>query len=83
MTTHWSISILLLDEKGRLFFLYALPAACKSESAFAGRGAGVTGKSLNDICSAASSNMDVTFYDNIYPGSNGARLVITGVYEAN
>jgi len=48
--------------------------------AAAGRESGVTGKSL--VAALNASNMNIFFYDNTYPGANGAVLNVTGVYEA-
>jgi hypothetical protein len=51
--------------------------------AFAGWGKeeALNGKALAYSISGGGTTADVTFYDNTYPGANGARLNIGGIYE--
>ncbi|MDR7037407.1 hypothetical protein J2X36_002154 [Methylobacterium sp. BE186] len=59
-----------------------LPVAAltSSLSAISGREAASTGKSLGGTVNA--SQVFVYFYDGTHPGSNGARLIFTAIYEA-
>jgi hypothetical protein len=61
----------------------SLPVTSKTGKTFSFSGTenGVTGKQLQAI--ATGSGMLAKFYDNTYPASNGAILVITGMYETN
>jgi hypothetical protein len=46
-----------------------------------GRDAGVTGNALTSFTSAGAANFGILFYNNAYPGANGARLIVHGVFE--
>ena len=46
-----------------------------------GRENGVTGKMINARIVSGTSNMSMTFYDNTFPGANGAILQVSGFYE--
>lgn len=46
-----------------------------------GRENGVTGKMLYARIVSGTSNMAMTFYDNTFPGANGAVLQVSGFYE--
>ncbi|MFD0716558.1 glycosyl hydrolase family 28-related protein [Paenibacillus sp. GCM10027626] len=58
----------------------ALPVKPRSYAMASGREIAVGGKMLA-ATSAASLNLDITNYDNSYPGVDGAILVLTGSYE--
>ncbi len=47
-----------------------------------GREGAVTGKTVTGQTLAASGVLTVQFYDNTYPGADGAHVQMTGVYEA-
>jgi hypothetical protein len=56
-----------------------LPVAPVGSPAFAGVRTD-TGKAV--VAVASGRNLTITFYDNTYPGANGATFVFTGSYEA-
>jgi hypothetical protein len=41
-----------------------------------------TGKLMRGFMAVSSTSIQLKFYDNTYPGGDGARLVVTGVYES-
>ena len=47
-----------------------------------GKDVGVSSKQLNVIANPATTLIQITNYDNTYPGANGAQLEATVVYEA-
>lgn len=61
-----------------------LPAAAHAtnDQTLGGRETLLTGKALAGTIAAGASAVQINFYDNAYPGANGNRLVVEGVYEA-
>jgi hypothetical protein len=63
----------------------SLPVAGNQESVLAGRDDGVTGGMLQGIIGNQNTDLShflIFFYNEGYPGANGAKLVLTGVYES-
>lgn len=60
-----------------------LPAVAGPAAAIAvGRETAVGGKMLQGLIGASGQSMVILNYDNTYPGGNGYRLIMSGVYEA-
>jgi len=59
-----------------------LPLTAKADSVFSGREDAVSGKQLQGRVGAGASTLSIFNYDNSYPGSNGAKILLGGVYEA-
>jgi hypothetical protein len=57
-----------------------LPVTPKSTSFLVGREGNVTGKMVN--ATLTSTNAVIRFYDNSYPGADGASISLSGCYEA-
>lgn len=69
---------------GGSFATLSLPIAAKSDRAFilTGQENGLTYKALIARVDPGSSQLLIAFFDNTYPLANGARLTLTGSYEA-
>ncbi|MGU3417637.1 hypothetical protein [Methylobacterium sp. D54C] len=60
----------------------ALPFTAGGDTCIlAGREAASTGKMLQGLIVSGATTMAVLNYDNTYPGANGYRLVLSGIYE--
>jgi hypothetical protein len=59
----------------------SLPAAPAVIGKLTGREVALTGNDLQGELRPSSNVIEITRYDNAYPGSNGARLVLSGSYE--
>lgn len=60
-----------------------LPVAAKdTDQVLGGKETAVTGKALTSSCFPDTSHIVIQFYDATYPGANGYRLVVQGVYES-
>lgn len=59
-----------------------LPFASASSEIIVGREIAINGKALTGTVGAASTSMNICFYDNGYAGANGSVLALSGVYEA-
>jgi hypothetical protein len=60
----------------------SLPFAANRSFVLAGRENAIAGKMIQALTSAASSTLNIFNYDNTYPGSSGASIIISGVYES-
>lgn len=59
---------------------FTLPATATAASVFYGRETGVTGKQLQGDVAASSNLATCEFYDNTYPGADGATLTMSGFF---
>ncbi len=59
-----------------------VPVAIQQRNYGTGKDVGVSSKQLNVIANPATTLIQITNYDNTYPGANGAQLEATVVYEA-
>lgn len=67
---------------GYLILTLPLPFVGGSSPCGAGRENAFTGKSLN-WATFSSSSLAFVYYDNTYPGANGANLLLSGSYETS
>lgn len=58
-----------------------LPLASKNATNLMGRDIAITGNTLAGTALPTASTIDIIAYNNTYPGTNGAILVLSGVYE--
>jgi len=58
------------------------PVAIQQRNYGTGKDIGVSSKQLNVIANPATALIQITNYDNTYPGANGAQLEVTVIYEA-
>lgn len=59
-----------------------LPVNPQADAILAGRGNLVSGKALQGAISTSNNLVNITNYDNTYPGASGESLILSGVYES-
>jgi len=80
---YFSVSITITTNgTGASWINCSLPVTAKAQTLFAGREISVAGKSCAGYVNTGSNSMSVVFYDGTYPGSSGAVIVVSGLYEA-
>jgi hypothetical protein len=57
--------------------------AAAADQVLVGRENSVTGNQCQGVISAGANIINITRYDNAYPGGNGHRVLLTGVIEVN
>jgi len=77
------MTIIITDNgTGKTSVIGTLPFPANATDILSGRETAVTGKTVTGFTTAGSSNLNMTFYDNSYPGGAGANVIsISGVYE--
>ena len=63
-------------------FIQLPMAATGAYFVLSGREIATHGKMLNGTISPNSSSVSVLAYDNLFPATNGSRLILSGIYEA-
>jgi len=67
---------------GATSVIATLPFPVQRGMVIIGKELGTTGKTVSGASAAGSSNLNIVFYDNTYPGGAGANVIVmSGVYE--
>lgn len=76
---HWDVTI-TITTNGTAASTIVVPMGFTAikEMVAAGRGAAVSGKMVQGLMAATSSNLVITNYDNTYPGATGERITLSG-----
>lgn len=82
-TTYFSTSVTITTNGSAAGWVnITLPSTAKAATVFVGRESQNSFKELQGIVAAGSNLCSIQFYDSTYPGSSGAVIVLSGVYEA-
>jgi hypothetical protein len=76
------VATITTNGTGASFISIVLPATCKSQSSGIGREGAISGKAVVADLAPSGTVMNILFFDGTYPGSNGASINISAVYES-